>query len=102
PQNVSLVHFCIRGAGTSIVDGKRIRFSQYDVSTTPPWSIYQHINDSNDLQVRLTYSNSALLEKLNVNVVDEELAQNSRSAERDEEDTQVNPFGTFKLTDDGA
>jgi gentisate 1,2-dioxygenase len=101
-HNVSLINFCIRGEGTSIVDGKRIRFSQYDVWNVPPWSAYQHINDSDELQIRLTYSNSALLEKLNVHVIDEELAETSGPPERDEEDRHVNPFGTFRLTDDGA
>ena len=33
---------------------------------------YWHVNDPRDLHVRLTYSNAALLEKMNVHIVDEE------------------------------
>ena len=69
-HNSSLVSFCIRGAGHTIIDGKRIDYRQYDVWTTPPWTVYEHVNDSNELQVRLIYSNSPLLEKLNAHIVD--------------------------------
>jgi gentisate 1,2-dioxygenase len=101
-HNASLIEFCIRGGGTSIVDGKRIRFSQYDVWNVPTWSGYEHINDTNDLQVRLTYSNSALLETLNVHVVDEELAEAPRGPQRAEESASATAPATFPLTDDGA
>jgi len=33
---------------------------------------YVHINDTDEIQVRLAYSNAALLEKMNVHVVDED------------------------------
>jgi len=102
-ENASLVNFCIRGRGTSIVAGKQIRFSQYDVWNIPPWSAYEYVNDSDELQVRLTYSNSALLEKLNVHIVDEDLVE--EPAERDEESGDsagVNPFGTFRLAEDSS
>jgi gentisate 1,2-dioxygenase len=78
-ENASLVSFCIRGRGTAMVAGKRIDFSLYDAWNLPPWSVYQHVNDGDDLQVRLTYSNSALLQKMNVHVVDED-PQEERSA----------------------
>src|SRR5216684_3668868 len=70
-HNASLVDFCIRGGGHTNIDGNRIDYQQYDVWTTPPWSIYQHFNDTNELQVRLSYSNAPLLEKLNVYILDE-------------------------------
>src|SRR5437870_5218958 len=70
-HNASLVDFCIGGGGHTIVDGKRIDYQQYDVWTTPPWSVFQHFNDTNELQVRLSYSNAPLLEKLNVYISDE-------------------------------
>src|SRR5579864_4120620 len=70
-HNSSQVNFCIRGGGQSRVDGKCIRFEQYDVWNTPPWAVYEHLNDTNDLQVRLTYSNSALLEKMQVHISEE-------------------------------
>lgn len=101
-ENVSIVNFCIRGPGMSIVEGKQIRFSQFDVWNIPPWAPYQFVNDSDELQVRLMYSNSALLEKLNVHVVDEDLAEDKPSQSEPDKDNAVNPFGTFRLTEDGA
>jgi ornithine cyclodeaminase/alanine dehydrogenase-like protein (mu-crystallin family)/gentisate 1,2-dioxygenase len=101
-HNVSLMNFCTGGRGTAIVDGKRIQFSQYDAWNIPPWSIYQHVNDSNELQVRLTYSNSALLEKLNVHVIDEEPKESASGVAEDDDERQPNPYGTQRLTDDGA
>ena len=58
-HNASLVNFCIQGGGESTVDGKVIEYGQYDVFNTPSWVIYEHHNQTKDLQVRLTYSNSA-------------------------------------------
>src|SRR2546425_855322 len=105
-HNSSLVDFCIQGGGHSIVDGRRIEYKQYDVWTTTPWSIYQHFNDTNELQVRLSYSNSALLEKLNVHIVDDDPELREETGELDSEETvdpsRISPYGTFPLTDDGA
>jgi ornithine cyclodeaminase/alanine dehydrogenase-like protein (mu-crystallin family)/gentisate 1,2-dioxygenase len=101
-ENASLVNFCIRGRGTSIVDGKRIRFGQYDVWNTPPWAVYEHVNDTDELQVRLTYSNAPLLEKLNVHVVEEEPRVDSNLRTDNCELRTEHPFGTLQLTDDGA
>lgn len=103
-HNVSLVNFCIRGQGTSIVDGKPIHFSQYDVWNFPPWAVYQHVNDSDDIQVRLTYSNAPLLEKMNVHVIeDHPLPSPSEFTEAEPDpEHQPNPFGTMRLTDEGA
>ena len=70
-HNASVIDFCIRGGGHTMIDGKRIDYRQFDVWTTPSWRIYQHFNATDELQVRLNYSNSALLEKLGVYIVDE-------------------------------
>ena len=101
-HNASLVDFCIRGRGHTIVDGGRIDFDQYDVWTTPPWSVFQHVNDTNELQVRLSYSNSPLLEKLHVYVAEEDPRADSVTARGEEtiEWSKVSPFGTFALKDD--
>ena len=103
-HNSSQVNFCIQGGGLSIVGGRRIAFQQYDVWNTPSWMVYEHINDTDAIQVRLTYSNSALLEKLNIHIVDEDPP--ARTASADEAGpghaTSKNPFGTFELTPDGA
>jgi gentisate 1,2-dioxygenase len=70
-HNSTQANFCILGEGTSIVDGKRIDFSQYDIYNFPSMSVYRHINKSKGLQARFTYSNAPLLEKMNVHVVEE-------------------------------
>jgi gentisate 1,2-dioxygenase len=105
-HNSSLVDFCIHGGGHSIIDGRRIEYKQYDVWTTTPWSIYQHFNDTDEMQVRLSYSNSALLEKLNVHIVDDNPKLSEQSEEIESEDavdpSRISPYGTFPLTDDGA
>jgi gentisate 1,2-dioxygenase len=105
-HNSSLVDFCIQGSGHVVIDGRRIGYKQYDVLTTTPWSTYQHFNDTNELQVRLSYSNSALLEKLNVHIVDDD-PQVGREAEEIAsmeavDPTRISPYGTFPLSDDGA
>jgi len=104
-HNSSQVNFCIRGRGHAIVGGRQINFSQYDVWNTPSLNTYQNFNDSDDLQVRLTYSNAALLEKMNAHIVEENPpAEEIRGeAPADETDARrVNPFGTFSLNNDGA
>ncbi|HLQ25103.1 MAG TPA: hypothetical protein VK138_04410 [Acidiferrobacterales bacterium] len=104
-HNSTQVNFCIRGRGHSIINGKRIGFERYDVWNTPSMAVYSHVNDSNALQVRLTYSNAALLEKMNVHMVDEDPPIVDAVAPAEPEEAQgssVNPFGTFKITDDGA
>lgn len=102
-HNSSLVNFCIRGGGQTQVDGKTIRYQQYDVWTTPAWVVYEHWNDTNELQVRLTYSNSPLLQKMKVYIADEDpRLDGSGKKSGDEEDTAQSPFGTFPISEDGA
>ena len=103
-HNSSQVNFCIRGGGQTRIDGRCIRFEQYDVWNNPPWSVYEHLNDTGDLQVRLTYSNSALLEKMNVHVVEENPPLRGQAAEGNGEKhaNAENPFGTFALGNEGA
>src|SRR5260370_25053955 len=103
-HNSSLVNFCIRGGGQSKVDGKPVRYAQYDVWTTPAWVAYEHVNDTSDLQVRLTYSNAPLLEKMKVHIVDENpLAEPTKTKKfKDEHASAQSPFGTFPISDDGA
>lgn len=102
-HNSSQVNFCIRGSGHTLIDGKCIRYEQYDVWNTPPWSLYEHVNDSNELHVRLTYSNSPLLEKMKVHVVEEDFPR-KKSVQKSSngDDHGKNPFGTFPISADGA
>src|SRR6202030_3288282 len=70
-HNSALINFCIQGAGQTRIDGKCIKFGVYDVWNTPGWATYENYNDTQELQVRLIYSNAALLEKMQVHVIDE-------------------------------
>ena len=104
-HNSTQVVFCIAGSGYAVVAGKRIAFSQYDVWNTPSMSSYWHVNDGSTRQVRLTYSNAALLEKMHVHIVDDdppEAGAPEIEAGNDDDAQGKNPFGTFRLTDDGA
>lgn len=102
-HNSSQVNFCICGGGQTIVDGKRIQYEQYDVWNTPPWAIYEHSNNTNELQVRLTYSNFPLLEKMKVHVVEENPPTTNASTMPDNGHAHVqSPFGTLLISDDGA
>ena len=110
-HNSTQVNFCIGGGGHSMVNGKRIPFGLHDVWNFPSMATYWHVNDTDDVQVRLSYSNAPLLEKMNVHIVDEEPppligavgGEDAEAAEEAPPDKRdVNPYGTFQLTDDGA
>lgn len=102
-HNSSQVNFCIRGGGQAKIDGRFIRYEQYDVWNTPPWAVYEHQNDTSDLQVRLTYSNSALLEKMKVHIVEENPRVVATAKGSDGKHLpRQNRFGTFQISDDGA
>lgn len=70
-HNSSVVNFPIQGSGRSIVGGRTIEWGRYDTFSTPPWMVHQHVNDSDEIQVRLSYSNSGLLDLLGVHVYEE-------------------------------
>lgn len=69
-QNSTEVSFCIGGGGTAVVGDRKFEFGQHDVWTTPAWTTRQVTNDTEAPQVRLTYSNAALLDQLGVHMVD--------------------------------
>ena len=106
-HNSTQVNFCIRGRGHSIINGKRITFELQDVWNTPSMAVYSHVNDSDKLQVRLTYSNAALLEKMNAHIVEEDppvvdSVSPPTKPDKEQNENAVNPFGTFSISDDGA
>ena len=104
-HNSTQVNFCIRGSGYAVVGGTRLGFEQYDVWNTPSMQTYWHVNHANDIQVRLTYSNAALLEKMNIHLVDEnppESAAPQVDTPAESDRAHTNPFGTFRLTAEGA
>jgi gentisate 1,2-dioxygenase len=100
-HNSTQVNFCIRGAGHTVVNGQTIHFQQYDTWNHPSFATYQHFNDTQDLQVRLTYSNAALLEMMRVHIV-EELSSVTPNKEPAKDDKPVDsrrrsPYGTFAI-----
>jgi len=100
-HNSSCVHFCIGGGGRTLIDGKEIRYSLYDVWNTPTWAVYEHFNDTDQLQVRLMYSNAPLLEKMNVHIVDENPGQPATN-DSSGHSSASSPFGTFEIGNSGA
>ncbi len=70
-HNSTQANFCIQGGGHTVVAGKTIRFTQYDVWIHPSLATYSHVNDTKQVQVRLTYSNAPLLEKMMIHYIDE-------------------------------
>jgi gentisate 1,2-dioxygenase len=70
-HNSSVVNFGIQGSGTSVIGGRAIEWNRHDTWSTPPWMVHQHINDTDEIQVRLSYSNSGLLDLLGVHVFED-------------------------------
>lgn len=101
-HNSTQLGFCIAGAGHAVVAGRRIAFQRYDVWNHPAYTTYWYVNDTDDLQVRLTYSNAALLEQLGVHLVDRDPPEKPAVAEPapgDDDSTATSPHGTFTLGD---
>ena len=100
-HNSTLVNFCTCGDGSAMVGGTRFSVSQYDTWNVPSMHTYWHVNDGSAPLVFLTYSNAALLEKMNVHVVDEHPPETAAP-----EPTLAleprRPDGTFQLTEAGA
>ena len=107
-HNSTQVNFCIQGQGHSVIGGKKIEFEQYDVWNFPSMQTYLHVNDSDQIHARMTYSNAALLEKMNVHVVEEDPPVEMQAvgaeekAEEEDDPRKKSPYGTFQLTEDGA
>jgi gentisate 1,2-dioxygenase len=104
-HNATEVNFCILGGGASVIGGRRIDFGQYDVWNTPSYVPYIHENATGALQARLTYSNAAVLEKLNIHLAEDDPAPAKAATEAGghtvADGKRVNPFGTFQL-DNGS
>jgi gentisate 1,2-dioxygenase len=104
-HNSTQANFCIQGAGHTIVKGKTIRFTQYDVWIHPSLATYTHVNDTKAIQVRLTYSNAPLLEKLMIHYVDDNPpAEEAGEATAGEAESRpASPFPDFiQIDDEGA
>lgn len=104
-HNATEVNFCIRGGGHTLVAGKRIDFNLYDVWNHPSYATYWHVNDTNALQVRLTYSNIPLLQHMEVYLPDfappvETLA--AHDAKEADDPRRKSPFGMLPMGNDGG
>ncbi len=105
-HNATEVNFCIRGAGQAVVAGRKIDFQRYDVWNHPSYATYWHVNDGDDLQVRLAYSNVPLLQHMEVYISDfappVEAEVVRESGERPDDPRRKSPFGMLPLGTDGA
>ncbi len=103
-HNSTQINFCIRGGGTAVVGQRRVAFRRYDVWNHPSYTTYRHINDGDDLQVRLTYSNAALLEMMRVHMVEEEPASPDPASGGHAEAPAAggSRLPTFRIGEDGA
>ena len=105
-HNATEVNFCIRGSGRTIVAGRSISFRQYDVWNHPSFVAYQHINDTDEIQVRLVYSNIPLLQHMEIYVPDFDVALDVESGpaitHADDDPRRKNPFGTFPIGTEGG
>ncbi|MFN3231101.1 MAG: hypothetical protein ACE363_02950 [Alphaproteobacteria bacterium] len=104
-HNSTQVNFCIRGSGHTQIAGRTIPFGQYHVWNHPSYLIYSHVNDSDEVQVRLTYSNAPLLEMMRVHLVEEnpdETIHPTQMEETGDDPSRRSPYGTFQLSEDGA
>ncbi len=101
-HNSTQVNFCIRGAGRAIVGDRTVAYGQYDVWNHPSYATYRHINDSNALHARLTYSNAALLEMMRVHLVEEDPAEPAVETAEASEHSSGMSLPTFTIGEDGA
>ena len=103
-HNSTQINFCIEGAGTTIIDGKRIDYGRHDTFNFPSMSTYRHVNESDDVHVRLCYSNAPMLDKLNVHVVEDNPQETPlKVVEEKEEKVATGEAGKIvPLGDDGA
>ena len=105
-HNSSQVNFCIQGGGQTLIAGRTIRFTQYDVWIHPSMTSYVHVNDTREPQVRLTYSNAPLLEKMMIHYVEdnppEEAAERAEAGDGESAQPRRAFADLIRLDDDGA
>ena len=98
------VGFCIAGSGRVVIGSETIAFDRYDAWNHPSWRAYAYENTGAEPQVRLTYSNAPLLERLNVHLVQDLMEAPgaadplAAAADSNEDDARrASPFGTFAI-----
>lgn len=65
-ENATSVQFCLEGSGTATAGLRSHAFNRWDVWNMPAYQQYWHVNDADEVQVRLCYSNAPVLQHLNV------------------------------------
>jgi gentisate 1,2-dioxygenase len=101
-HNSSQVCFCIAGSGFATVAGEKIEFGRYDVWYTPALTTYFHENDSSERQVRLTYSNAPVLEKIRVHFVDQHPPEEPAVRPESSDEIEEHPIAhVFSLREGG-
>lgn len=103
-HNATEVNFCIRGSGTARVGERHIPFDLHDVWNTPSYVPTSQTNDGTEIQARLTYTNAALLDMLNIHLEQDDPPADAAEAKEAAghsvaDPKRVNPFGTFELGD---
>src|SRR3546814_7135987 len=83
-RNANQLEMCIAGTGTVEVSGEDIHLEKWDIANIPSMQVYRHRNTGSDLFVRLTYTNTPLLEKLDVHYVEEDPSISTRLKQREE------------------
>lgn len=78
-RNSSFVDMCIKGTGRVNSGGKEFKVEKFDVWNTPSMQPVIYRNDGKDLFVRLSYSNTPLLERLEVHYVGDPKPENATS-----------------------
>lgn len=64
------VDMCIQGQGAVQIGKKQFNVEKFDVWNTPSMEPYSYRNDGQELFVRLSYSNTPLLERLEIHYTD--------------------------------
>ncbi|MEO6985773.1 MAG: AraC family ligand binding domain-containing protein [Paralcaligenes sp.] len=70
-KNSTMVEICLSGSGVMTINGRVTRVEKWDVWNTPSMQVHSYENTGDQIWVRLSYSNAALLEKLEVHYVEE-------------------------------
>ncbi len=104
-HNAAEVNFCIRGGGRVVTAGRESVFTLYDVWNTPSYTPYWRVNDGDDLQVCLTYSNAALLQYMQVYLWEANPTPADALPDEDfdgDNPRRTSPYGVFPIAEDGA
>jgi gentisate 1,2-dioxygenase len=105
-QNSTQVNFTIQGRGDAVIGAERFDMALFDVCNTPSMRHYWFQNTGTETWAWLTYSNGALLEMMNIHVVEEDppvvapVPHEEMSVE--DKKRRKSPYGTFQLNEAGA